>query len=232
MPCRFSPGMGVRNQAQSRSVWRISRAISRVVPRATTGGARTHGWAARSHRSGLIGWHQGTASTKALSARWEVEAVRTFRASGRVSLVVGWMLIGMGVAALVAVVILGFVVEPWLFSFLFAPVLLFVGGGINLWMGRRARLEIHPDGFLWCGFLGSPRSLGWRDVRQILLPPPGARRRLAAIALLYDGRYVDIDALWQSPTSPVNLAGAVDHRQAQQLLIDGHRTYLAHGASR
>ena len=136
---------------------------------------------------------------------------------GRVSLVVGWMLIGVGVAALVAVVILGFVVEPWLFSIPLSTGPAVRRWGINLWMGRRARLEIDPDGFLWCGFLGSPRSLGWRDVRrQILLPPPGARRRLAAIALLYDGRYVDIDALWQSPTSPVNLDGAVDHRQTQQ----------------
>ncbi|GAB3474420.1 hypothetical protein [Nocardiopsis coralliicola] len=157
--------------------------------------------------------------------------MQTIRGSGRVSLFVGWMLVGMGAAALVAVVILAFAVEPWLLSFLFAPVLLFLGGGINLWVGRRARLEVRPDGFLWCGFVGRPRSLAWRDVRQILVPPAGARRRLAAVALLYDGRYVDIEALWQSPTSPAALAGAGDHRQVQQLLIDGHRAYLARGAA-
>lgn len=158
--------------------------------------------------------------------------MRTIRTTGRVSLGIGWMLIGMGAAALVAVIILGFVLEPWLFSFLFAPVLLFLGGGVNLWIGRRARLEVGSDGFLWCGFFGRPRSLSWRDVRQILLPPQGAPRRLAAVAQLYDGQYVEVDALWQSPTSPAALTGGVDHRQAQQLLIEGHRAYLVHGASR
>lgn len=153
--------------------------------------------------------------------------VRTIRREGDVSGVVGWGLIGMGAVALVAVVVLGIVVAPWLLSFLFAPALLFAGGALNLWMGRRARLEVGDEGFVWCGFVGKPRSLAWRDVRQILPPPPGARSRLAAVAWLNDGRYADVDALWLSPTSPATLFGRIDHRAAQQLLIDGHRAYLA-----
>lgn len=154
---------------------------------------------------------------------------QVLRGTGRVSIVVGWLLIVLGVVALVAVVVLGLVLEPWIFSFLFAPALLFAGGGLNLWMGRRARLEIRPDGVVWCGFVGGARFLPWSQVHQILLPPPGARRRLAAVALLNDGRYVDIDALWLSPTSPATLLGTPDHREAQRLLIDGHRAFLAGG---
>ncbi|MGO1770112.1 MAG: hypothetical protein ACTHZX_09170 [Microbacterium sp.] len=155
---------------------------------------------------------------------------RRIRREGKVSIGIGWMLIGMGIAAAIAVVILGFVVSPNLFLFLFAPVLLFLGGGINLWMGSRARLEITQDGFIWCGFVGRARSLAWRDVRQILLPPPGSRPRLAAVALLHNGQHVEIEALWLSPTSPARFLSTPDHRETQRELIDGHRAYLARTA--
>lgn len=39
--------------------------------------------------------------------------------------------------------------------FLFAPLLLSIGAGINFWLGARARLEITPDVFLTT-YLGAP----------------------------------------------------------------------------
>lgn len=150
------------------------------------------------------------------------------RAHGQVSKFIGWMLACMGILAFAAVIILSLLVEGWMIVFLFAPVLLFIGAGINFWMGARARLEITPERFLWCGFVGRPRSIAWRDLNRILVPPPGSRPRLAAIARLRDGRYVEIDALWKSPTSPTAHLSAPDHRRAQQALIDGHRAFLSH----
>lgn len=149
------------------------------------------------------------------------------RSEGRVSKFVGWMLTCMGVLAFVAVIILSVLVEGWMIVFLFAPVLLFLGAGINFWMGARARLEITPDHFVWCGFVGRSRMISWHDVDRILVPAPGSRPRLAAVARLRDGRFVEIEALWQSPTNPVNYLSAPDHRRAQQALIDGHRAYLS-----
>lgn len=157
-----------------------------------------------------------------------IEVSQVIRGSGRASILVGWVLIALGAAAVVVFVILSFTIAPWMLVFLFGPLMLFAGGGINLWMGFRSRLEIRPDRFIWGGSIGSTRVIAWRDVREILLPPLGSRPRLAAIARLRDGRCVEIEALWMSRTSPaLALGGAPDHSRAQQALIDGHRTYLA-----
>lgn len=153
---------------------------------------------------------------------------QVIRGNGRASIFVGWILIALGAAAVVVFVILSFTIAPWVLVFLFGPLMLFAGGGINLWMGSRSRLEIRPDRFVWAGSLGATHEIAWHDVWQILLPPPGSRPRLAAIAQLRDGRCVDVEALWVSPTSPtLALGGAPDHSRAQQALIDGHRAYLA-----
>lgn len=165
--------------------------------------------------------------TSRVDAAVTVTSARVIRGTGRVSIVVGWALAAMGIVAILVFVVLAFVVAPWMLIFLFAPVLLFIGAGINLWMGYRTRLEILPDRFIWCGAVGKENSLAWRDIRQILIPPPNSRPRLAAIAQLHDGRYVEIEALWLSRTSPISLAGAPDHSRARQLLIDGHRAHLA-----
>lgn len=153
------------------------------------------------------------------------------RRQGKVSVVVGWVLIAMGVLALACFMILAIAMRESMFLiFLFAPVLLSAGGWLNLWMGRRARLEIQPDQFIWCGFLGAAKSLPWQAVRQIHVPPPGSRRRLAALAQLHDGAVVEIEALWESPTSPGNLLAEPQLGTAQRALIEGHQAYLArHG---
>lgn len=150
----------------------------------------------------------------------------TIRAHGRVSQFIGWMLTGMGILFLVAVIVLGAVLSGRMLVFIFAPVLLFIGAGVNFWLGSRARLEITPDSFIWCGFVGRARRLAWRDVDRILIPAPGSRPRLAAVARLRDGSFAEIEALWQSPTSPATYLGQADHRRAQQALIAGHQAYL------
>lgn len=155
------------------------------------------------------------------------------RSQGKVSIVVGWGLIAMGVLALACFVVLAIVLRDSMYLiFLFAPVLLFAGGWLNLWMGRRARLEIQPDQFIWCGFFGAPKSLPWQAVRQIYVPPLGSRRRLAALAQLNDGAVVEIEALWESPTSPGNLLSGPQHEVAQHALIEGHKAYLARHRAR
>lgn len=92
------------------------------------------------------------------------------RTHGVVSLVVGWMLTGMGILAIATVIILSVFVEDWMIIFLFGPVLLFIGAAVNFWMGSRARLEITPDRFIWCGFIGRARSIAWHDVHRIVRP--------------------------------------------------------------
>lgn len=153
---------------------------------------------------------------------------QVIRSSGRVSTVTGWLLISVAAVATVVFLVLPIALgETWLLTFLFAPVMLVAGGFLNLWMGRRARLEIQADRFIWCGFVSSPHSLEWHDVWQILMPPPNASRRLAAVAQLQDGRFVEVRALWQSPTSPFALLSTPDFSRAQRALVDGHRAYLA-----
>lgn len=159
----------------------------------------------------------------------------TIRAHGRVSLFVGWMLAGMGILFLATVIVLSVVIDGKMLLFVFAPVLLFIGAGVNFWLGYRARLELTPDQFLWCGAVGRARSIAWRDVHRILVPPPGSRPRLAAIARLRDGSFTEITALWKSPTWPATYRGQPDHSRAQQTLIAGHIAYLnrmSHGHQR
>lgn len=149
------------------------------------------------------------------------------RREGNISTFIAWMLACMGVLAIIVVVILAIFADPMLLVFLFGPVLLFIGAWVNYHLGSRARLEITPERFIWCGFTGRPRSIEWRHVNRILIPPHGVRPRLAAVARLRDGRHVEIDALWLSPTSPGNYLIRPDHREAQHALIEGHKAFLA-----
>lgn len=149
------------------------------------------------------------------------------RREGRISFFVGWMLVVMAVLALVTFLILAFAIDSMFSIFLFAPVLLLAGAGVNFWMGSRARLEITPEEFIWCGFVGDARRIAWRDLDRILLPTPSSRPRLAAAARLKNGSVVEIDALWVSPTNPASLLSAPDLSRARRALIDGHRAYLA-----
>ena len=149
------------------------------------------------------------------------------RREGRVSVVVGWMLVVMAFLALVTFIVLAIVIDAMFLIFLFAPVLLLLGAGESFWLGSGARLEITPDSFIWCSFVGRARSIAWQDLDRVLVPPPGSRPRLVAAARLKDGSIVEIDAVWSSPTSPANLFGTPDHSPAQRALIDGHRAYLA-----
>lgn len=75
-------------------------------------------------------------------------------------------------------------------------------------------------------FVGRSRMIYWRDVGRILVPAPGSRPRLSAVARLRKGRFVEIEALWQAPTSTSSYLSTPDHRRAQQALIypahDGH----------
>lgn len=154
------------------------------------------------------------------------------RQQGRVSIFIGWMLIVMGILANIVFVVLAIALANALFL-VFMPItaMLFIGGAINLRMGRRARLEIQPDQFIWCGFTGAEKSLQWNMVRQIHVPPQGSRRETAAVAELYDGNLIEIQALWKSPTTPSSYLGAPpQYNEEQHALIEGHKAYLArHG---
>ncbi|WP_152348207.1 hypothetical protein [Brevibacterium sp. CFH 10365] len=152
---------------------------------------------------------------------------RVIRCEGNISTFIGWMLVVMAVLAFATVIVLAILAEPMLLIFLFGPVILLIGAWVNFHMGSRARLEITPEEFIWCGFTGRPHRIAWRDLDRILIPVPGSRPRLAAAARLRTGAVVEIEALWLSPTNPANLLSAPDHSQAQRALIDGHQAYLA-----
>lgn len=149
------------------------------------------------------------------------------RREGNISKFVGWMLVVMAVLAFITVIALAVFVDPMLLIFLFGPVILLIGAWVNFHMGSRARLEITPEEFIWCGFTGSARHIAWRDLDRILIPAPGSRPRLAAAARLRDGRIIEIEALWLSPTNPANLLNAPDHSEAQRALIQGHQAFLS-----
>lgn len=151
------------------------------------------------------------------------------RREGNISKFIGWMLVVMAVLAFIAVIVLAFVIDPFILIFLFAPVILLIGAWVNFHMGARARLEITPDEFIWCGFTGRPRRIAWRDLDRILIPAPGSRPRLAAATRLRNGAIVEIDALWRSPTNPANMLTAPDHSRAQRALIEGHQAFLNRG---
>ena len=152
---------------------------------------------------------------------------RVIRRGGNISKFIGWMLVVMAILAFITVILLAIFADPILLIFLFGPVILLIGAWVNFHMGARARLEITPEEFIWCGFTGRPRRIAWRDLDRILIPAPGSRYRLAAAARLRDGRIVEIDSLWLSPTNPANILAPPDHTAAQQALIDGHKAYLA-----
>ncbi|MGJ5725596.1 DUF3784 domain-containing protein [Brevibacterium sp. H602] len=152
---------------------------------------------------------------------------RVIRREGNISKFIGWMLVLMAILAFITVIILAIFAEPFFLIFLFAPVIALIGAWVNFHLGARARLEITPEEFIWCGFTGRPHRIAWRDLDRILLPAPGSRYRLAAAARLRDGRIVEIDSLWLSPTNPANLLSPPDHTEAQRALIDGHKAYLA-----
>lgn len=152
---------------------------------------------------------------------------RVIRREGNISKFIGWMLVVMAILAFITVILLAIFADPILLIFLFGPVILLIGAWVNFHMGARARLEITPEEFIWCGFTGRPRRIAWRDLDRILIPAPGSRYRLAAAARLRDGRIVEIDSLWLSPTNPANILAPPDRTEAQQALIDGHKAYLA-----
>ncbi|HJE78122.1 MAG TPA: hypothetical protein K8V74_09280 [Brevibacterium epidermidis] len=152
---------------------------------------------------------------------------RVIRREGNISKVIGWMLVVMAIIAFITVILLAIFAEPVLLIFLFGPVILLIGAWVNFHLGARARLEITPEEFIWCGFTGRPRRIAWRELDRILIPAPDSRYRLAAAARLRDGRIVEIDSLWLSPTNPANMLTPPDHTEAQRALIDGHKAYLA-----
>lgn len=148
-------------------------------------------------------------------------------AGARVNFVVGPMVVLIGVAALLAGVVLSVVMETAWFMMFLLPAAMGIGAGLFLLRGaRRSRLQIDPEGFTWCGFVGAEQSLRWQEIHQ-LLPPPPTSRRVVAIAQLRDGRQVEVRALWESPTSPAVLLGRPDHSRAQNALLGAHRAWLA-----
>ncbi|MGM0699049.1 MAG: hypothetical protein ACQEVD_09395 [Actinomycetota bacterium] len=152
---------------------------------------------------------------------------RVIRREGNISTFIGWMLVVMAILAFITVILLAIFAEPFFLIFLFTPVIALIGAWVNFHLGARARLEITPEEFIWCGFTGRPHRIAWRDLDRILLPVPGSRYRLAAAARLRDGRIVEIDSLWLSPTNPANILSPPDHTEAQRALFDGHKAYLA-----
>ncbi|WP_210602672.1 hypothetical protein [Brevibacterium oceani] len=153
------------------------------------------------------------------------------RREGKVSIAVGWMLVVMALLAVIVAIVLAFVINTWFLLILFGSLILLIGAGVNFRRGSRARLEITPEEFIWCGFVGRAHRIGWRDLDRILLPAPGSRPRLVAAARLRDGSIVEINALWVSPTNPANLFSPPDLSQERRTLVDGHRAFLS-GMSR
>lgn len=142
-------------------------------------------------------------------------------------LVVGPMVMLIGVGAAITGVVLAVVLEvPLFLLFVALGAAVVTAGFLVQRMGRRARLEFTADGFTWCGFLGSERSLRWEQVHRILPPPPGAPR-VAALAQLRDGSVQEVRAVWESGTSPSVLAGGSDHAPARAALITAHQAWLA-----
>ncbi|WP_166972747.1 hypothetical protein [Brevibacterium atlanticum] len=151
---------------------------------------------------------------------------RHIRRQGKVSIAVGCMLVVMAALAVIVAIVLAFVIDTRFLLVLFGSLILLTGAGVNFWMGSRARLEIAPERFIWCGFVGRAHRIAWRDLDRILLPAPGSRPRLVAAARLRDGSVVEINALWVSPTNPANLFSAPDLSHERRVLIDGHRAFL------
>lgn len=152
----------------------------------------------------------------------------TIRSSAStVNFVVGPMVVLIGITAAVAAVVLTFVMQTAWMLMLLLPGILGMGAGLFiLWMARRARLEITGEGFTWCGFLGKPHSMQWAQLQQIMPPrTPGARA--VALLVLRDGKQVDMEALWESQTSPGTLMGGRDRTSVRNQLIQGHQQWLA-----
>lgn len=142
-------------------------------------------------------------------------------------MVVGPMVMLIGLAAAITAVVLSLTLSTaWFLALLLPAVLALAAGGFIIWISRRSRLEIRPDGVTWCGPLGAESSLAWTQVQQILPAPPGSPRT-AAIAQLTDGSRVPIEARWIPATAPSNVLGGADHSEALKALADGHRTFLA-----
>ncbi|UVI34887.1 hypothetical protein [Brevibacterium spongiae] len=152
------------------------------------------------------------------------------RREGNISKFIGWMLVVMAGLVFITLIVIAIVGDPVALFFLFGPVILLIGAWVNFHMGSRARLEITPDEFVWCGFTGRARRIAWRDLDRILIPASGLRPRLAAAARLRDGRIIEVEALWISPTNPANILSPPDHTEAQRALIDGHKAYLANSS--
>ena len=81
-------------------------------------------------------------------------------AGAQINLVVGPMVALIGVAALLTGVVLSIVLETAWFLMFLIPAAMGIGAGLLLLRGaRRSRLQIDPEGFTWCGFVGAEQSL-------------------------------------------------------------------------
>lgn len=133
----------------------------------------------------------------------------------------------MGVGGLITGIVLCFVMNTVAFMFFVFPAALgFAGGALVLWGARRSRLQIDASGFTWAGFFGTERSVRWDQLQQIVPPTPGYPR-LIAFALLRDGSWVPVEALWEPPTLPSVMGGGPDHADVHDALVAAHRTWLA-----
>lgn len=148
-------------------------------------------------------------------------------ASARINVVVGPFVALMGVAAAITGVVLSLVMESLWPLVLFVPALIGIGAGLFLLRAAlRSGLRIDGDGFTWQGFTGPAHSLRWDQLHR-LVPPPGRAPRTVAVAQLRDGSQVEVIALWESPTSPMAVAGFSDQTAARDSLIEAHRCWLA-----
>ncbi|MBM7499837.1 hypothetical protein JOD52_000677 [Brachybacterium muris] len=148
-------------------------------------------------------------------------------ASARINVVVGPLVALMGVAVAIAAVALSIVLESMWPLLLFIPALMGIGAGLFLLRAAlRSGLRIDGDGFTWQGFTGPAHSLRWDQLHR-LVPPPGRAPRTVAIAQLRDGSQVEVIALWESPTSPMAVAGLSDQTATRKTLVEAHRYWLA-----
>ncbi|WP_349826716.1 hypothetical protein [Brevibacterium litoralis] len=131
----------------------------------------------------------------------------------------------LGGLLLVAAVLLGILVDPWLLFTGLACLPLFGFALLYRWTRRRTRLEITPEGFTWWGYaFTSERHIRWDQVVRVDPPAPGMPKGTAALVLLRDGTARPVYAEWEPPV--VRLLG-YDFRPAHAALVEGHKAWLA-----
>lgn len=136
------------------------------------------------------------------------------------------MVMVIGAFTAVSAIVLSFVMHtPW-FLILFLPGAMAIGGGALVLRGaRRSQMRIDAAGFTWAGFFGAQRSVRWTELDRIMPPTPDDRL-LVGFALLRDGRWIPVRAVWEPAAWPV-MWRAPHVAPVYHALIAAHQEWLA-----